>query len=339
MPGLWSGTTYRNGKPVQTGSPEWPNAPWDRQPATLPFQRSGPVYDPRTGTGTTGGTVYSPGYVPGGRGGGPAVGIEPWQMGGRFGQPLGLPNFTAFTGSTASPQPANPDFTLNPAPHAGTGPFGQVPGPLGVPDAFGNLSKPIPNLAQLNAGASGNILSNLHGQLSPDTLAAIQDAGARFGVASGMPGSGLAQNRTLRDVGLTSQQLQAQGVQQYNPFVSTVANTQTVRPETQIGVAETNAINASAPDPAAQSSYAEQLFAKYLESINPAGGTIQNQRPAVNTAAVSIPAPSIPFSPVAAPVGGGGVAARPSWQNYPWQGDNAFANTVNWGPQSYWKGR
>jgi len=236
-------------------------------------------------------------------------------------------NQTLFPAQNQVVQPVNPVFTSNPQPQTGTGPFGQVPGPIGVPDVYGNLQKPVPILPQLNSAAAADILSNLHGELSPATQAAIQDAAARFGISSGMPGSGLARNKSLRDIGLTSEQIQAQGLQQLNPFLSTVSGTQTVRPETQIGLAETNAINASAPNPQAQSSYAEQLFNKYLSGVNgpnPAGGTgvfgtnrfATGIAPDRNISTGGFSAPASPFSPYGV---GSGIPLRANpWDKFPW---------------------
>jgi hypothetical protein len=71
--------------------------------------------------------------------------------------------------------------------------------------------------------------------------------------------------------------MQNQGLQQYNQLIPTVSGTQTVRPETQIGVAEQNALNRAAPDPGQAASYAQILFDRYLNSLSrpssPAAGT------------------------------------------------------------------
>jgi len=102
--------------------------------------------------------------------------------------------------------------------------------------------------------------------MRPATIAAIQDAGARFGVSSGMPGSGLVWNKTLRDIGLTSEDVQNQGLNAYNAIIPTISRTQTVAPELQAEIADRNATYAAAPDPGAAQSYAEELFNKYLGS-------------------------------------------------------------------------
>src|SRR5207244_9608862 len=98
--------------------------------------------------------------------------------------------------------PAGGGFNLNPTPGFGMCAFGAVPGQLSLPNPFADISSVFPNLGGINKQASSNILSKLRGQLSPETQAALQDASARFGISSGMPGSGLQRNRTGRDLGL-----------------------------------------------------------------------------------------------------------------------------------------
>lgn len=171
--------------------------------------------------------------------------------------------FTPF-GNASSTVP----FNVNPAPQGGNGAFGAVPGPIGIPNVAGDLAAQYPNLSKTNAAASDAILSKLHGELSPDTIKQIQDAAAQFGVSSGMPGSGLAFNKSLRDIGLTSEQMKEEGIKDYNSIIPTISGTQTVKPETKVDIASLNALNAAAPDPAAAASYAQQLFDKYLATLS-----------------------------------------------------------------------
>lgn len=156
-------------------------------------------------------------------------------------------------------------FNLNPNPQSGSGAFGAVPGAIGMPDPFGDLSNVYPNLSGSNTAASQAILSRLRGELSPDTINAIRDAAATFGVGSGMPGGGLSRNLTLRDLGRTREDLISRGLQEYNALLPTISGTQTVRPETQVDIATQNALNRAAPNPTAAANYAQQMFDKYLK--------------------------------------------------------------------------
>lgn len=164
----------------------------------------------------------------------------------------------------------------------GGSPFGSIPTPTAVPNPAAALAGQIPTLPGLNKQASGVIGSELMGQLSPDTRRAIADAGAAFAVGNGMPGTNaltgtLANNRTAATIGQTSQQLQHQGLQDYNSFIPTVSKTQTVDPALQADVQFQNAVNAAAPNPAAAQSYAESLFNQYIKALNPPAKTPVNK--------------------------------------------------------------
>jgi len=176
---------------------------------------------------------------------------------------------------------------------AGTGPFGQVPGVVGLPSPSADLGAVLPGLAPATSQASQDVMAKLRGELSPGTINSIQDTAARFGVTSGMPGfspGSLAGNRGLRDIGLTAEAQTQQGLQDYNALTQNVSNTQTVRPETQIALAEQNAVNAAAPNPQAAQSYAESLFNKYLNQIH--GGVGGQGRPPIRQASGGVaPAP------------------------------------------------
>lgn len=148
--------------------------------------------------------------------------------------------------------------------------FGTRVSPITTPNPYADLSKVYPNLSGTNAQLSGDILSQLKGQLSPQTMQMIQDAGASYGVASGMPGSGMARNRTLRDLGIASEDVQNKGIQNYISSLPTISRTQTVSPELQSEISYSNAVNAAAPNPAAAANYSQQLFNQYLSALNPA---------------------------------------------------------------------
>ena len=82
-----------------------------------------------------------------------------------------------------------------------------------------SFSALYPNLDATQGQASANTLSQLRGELSPETLNAIQDSAARFGISSGMPlgggGNTITGNFGRKLVGQTSQGLQSQGLQNY----------------------------------------------------------------------------------------------------------------------------
>lgn len=177
-------------------------------------------------------------------------------------------NFGRFTGSGNTSGIPSPTET-----------FGSRVGQIATPNPYSDLSAIYPNLGGTNAAVSSAISTKLAGQLSPETLAGIQDDAARYGVSSGMPGltpDSMASHYGLYRGALARENLTQQGVQDYNATIPTISSTQTVRPETQFAIGEQNAVNAAAPDPAAASSYAQQLFYKYLNALKPAspsGGT------------------------------------------------------------------
>lgn len=180
--------------------------------------------------------------------------------------------FPSFGTNYARSVMAPGEFNLNPQPRQGQGAFGSVPGNIGLPNPSADLSKVYPNLTGTNSAVSDQIMSQLRGELSPDTIAAIQNAAATYGVTSGMPGSGLQWNKSLRDLGIATEDQISKGISNYNATIPTVSGTQTVRPETQVDVATQNAVWNSAPDPAAAASYAQQLFDKYLGSLSQSFG-------------------------------------------------------------------
>src|SRR5258708_39525689 len=65
----------------------------------------------------------------------PATGL-PW--GSYIPQSYGPPKLLGKTGASAPV--TNPPFNINPAPQQGSGTFGAVPGPIGMPNPYGDLS-------------------------------------------------------------------------------------------------------------------------------------------------------------------------------------------------------
>src|SRR6266576_2988428 len=167
-------------------------------------------------------------------------------------------------------------YDVNPLPTSGSDTtFGRVPGPIGLPSPAYDLSLQFPDLGKANTSISSNILNELGGNLSPSTMKLLQHQAAQFGVSSGMPGSGLSQNRYLRDLGLISEgQIQA-GMKNYASIIPTISGTQTVNPNLQSEIASRNAQVAAAPNPQKAQSYAQDLFNKYLQMMRgPGGGTV-----------------------------------------------------------------
>jgi hypothetical protein len=159
------------------------------------------------------------------------------------------------------------NYNINSPPQSGSGFAGAVPGPIDLPNPYQDVARHLPSLGPLNNAAGSDVLSQLHGQLSPETLARIQDASASFGISSGMPGSGLQRNRTARDLGLATEDLQNQGLKNYGNLLGTVSKTQTIDPGLEADIASRNATFAAAPNPAAATSHAEDLFNSYLNSM------------------------------------------------------------------------
>lgn len=146
---------------------------------------------------------------------------------------------------------------------AGRTAFGSVPGPIGVPqNIFGQLNTSVPNFGANTAGTSNVIGSELSGQVSPATLNALKTASAQFGVASGMPGSGLETNQLFGNIAGFSENRQRQGVQDYFSQAGTLGRLQT-DPALAAEVSARNADLQAAPDPRLQH---QQQIDDYLKA-------------------------------------------------------------------------
>lgn len=163
---------------------------------------------------------------------------------------------------------ATPTYSPSPVARTGTNAYGYVPGATGLPDPAGDLSKLYPNLTGTNAAISGNIMHELSGELSPETVNSIRDRAASFGVSSGMPGSGLASYGGLRNLGIATEDLQQRGLQDYLGATAGISKTQTVNPETQIGLSQSNAALNAAPDPTMAAKEQQRLFDEYLKKTS-----------------------------------------------------------------------
>jgi hypothetical protein len=149
-----------------------------------------------------------------------------------------------------------------------------VPGDISNPNPFGDLSALYPNLSGTNSTISSNVMNELNGQLSPSTINNIRNNAASFGVSSGMPGSNFQGNQGLANLGLTTEKLQGQGLQDYLSAITGISKTQTVDPALQTEIATQNSVWNAAPDPAAAAKEQQNLFDQYLKkTMSPAGGT------------------------------------------------------------------
>lgn len=173
-------------------------------------------------------------------------------------------------------------YNVNPAPTGGNGPYGQVPGPVGVPPStFQQAVDAVPGLGgAAPTQLTNNILNELKGQLSPQALKNMQDTAARFSVSSGMPGSNaylgsLANNKNLLGNILTTQDIQHQGAQDYTSALQAIGGQQ-LNPSLLAEIAAHNAQLAAAPNP---TQAAQQQLLNYYGALNsarsggPAGGT------------------------------------------------------------------
>ena len=213
-----------------------------------------------------------------------------------------------YPGAPKRPTPAAPgtsgsDFNLHPSPTGGNGAYGLVPGQLGLPDPYKDLSGVLPNLSGLNAQAGQDVLGQLSGQLSPETINQLQDQAAQFGITSGMPGSNLAGRSGLKNLGLSVEGLQNQGLQNYNSLIPTVSHTQTVSPDLQNNIADRNSIFASAPDPGAAARAAEDAFNRGRGPMAGFGGGGASVNP-------GMPNLSLPSHTETGAYGAGGGASR-----------------------------
>jgi hypothetical protein len=168
-----------------------------------------------------------------------------------------------------------------PTPTSGTGIFGQVPGALPTPNPFASVAAAFPATQQAQQQGASNILSELEGQLSPQTLATIQNQGAAWGVQSGMPGSGVQTNWDLAKAAQVSQGEQQTGLQQYNSMAGNSSQYLTVNPALESDIQQINAIDAASPNPAEAgmiNMLSEIAGMGWGYSMNkPGAGTQQNQ--------------------------------------------------------------
>lgn len=233
------------------------------------------------------------------------------------------------TRTSTTPAPAPSGYTPNPAPQAGSGTaYGRVPGNTPVPPStFTQTAGVYPGLARQAGQISSNVLSELEGALSPETMDSINQHAAEFGVTSGMPLSGFAANQGLRSLGLNVEATQHQGLQDYLSSLSGIGNAQ-LPPALLAQISGHNAELAAAPDPQMA---AQQMIKNYQNAMRGYGGaTFQN--PSGGTGLYTNPSPfttqdaNLQDAPALASTGGatmvGGVPYYggqdvPGGQSYP----------------------
>jgi hypothetical protein len=142
--------------------------------------------------------------------------------------------------------------------------YGTVPGPIGIPpNVFSQISGAVPNFPGLTGGTSNVIQSELGGNVSPGTMNALKTASAQFGVANGMPGSGLQENQLFGNIAGFSEGQAHKGIQDYLSLISGVGPTMT-NPNLAAEIAGRNAGYAAAPDPRLAAQEQERLWKEGL---------------------------------------------------------------------------
>jgi hypothetical protein len=149
--------------------------------------------------------------------------------------------------------------------------FGTVPSPINLPPNLFTQLGQVPGFSGNTTGTGNVISSQLAGTVSPMTLNALKTGAAQFGVASGMPGSGLETNQLFGNIAGFSEGQQQKGVQNYLAQVGALGPTMT-SPGLAAEIAAHNADLAAAPDPklAAQEQFNQWL--KGFQYTSGAGG-------------------------------------------------------------------
>ena len=113
-------------------------------------------------------------------------------------------NYSAYSQGNAAtaPNPALARSSAIPQPQGGQGPYGAVPGPTAIPPStYQQSAGVLKSLPALTAKTGQDVMNELNGVLSPETINNIQSHAAQFGVSSGMPGSGFAGSQGLESIG------------------------------------------------------------------------------------------------------------------------------------------
>jgi len=114
---------------------------------------------------------------------------------------------------------------------------------------YNDLNAAYPQLGKTTSQVSSNILKRLRGELSPETQNAIQDASARFGITSGMPGSQMGGYRTARDLGRATEDIQRMGGQDFLATLGAYSDTIAPSARSQMQNNQSNPSSKSATRP------------------------------------------------------------------------------------------
>jgi hypothetical protein len=161
-------------------------------------------------------------------------------------------------------------FNINPQPTYNPTALGMNVGAISAPPSIWEQTLAAnPSFADMTKMEGDVVKSQLAGQLSPETMRSIGNYAASRGVSLGQPSSPLSNLIGMNVTGVSAEQLQQQGSQNYLNFLGTVGGMQN-NPAMLAQIAETNAVNAAAPNPELAFNKAMQLYNQYS---NPAGGT------------------------------------------------------------------
>jgi hypothetical protein len=160
--------------------------------------------------------------------------------------------------------PVLANYNTTPSTQTGSGAYGAVPGAVATPPStYEQVSGILPQLSSLTSQNADLIGQQMKGILPTDVIQQIQNQAASWGVSSGMPGSGLSQNLSLRDLGLTSLSQQQAGQDNYLKTLSGLGQQQ-LDPGLLTSLGQYNSTMAAAPNPAAA---AEQQAQDYQDSM------------------------------------------------------------------------
>lgn len=161
-----------------------------------------------------------------------------------------------------APYTGTTDYSVNPAPQPGAGPFGKVPGPIGIPpNIYEQLSTVSPELTALTPTAAGYVGKELGGVLTDPEKKALQDQAAAWSYGAGVPMTspfGIGANKWDTSRLLATMNREKQGLADYQSLLGNIGALQTPQ-ALATEIAARNAEMAAAPDP-------EQAFKAMMDA-------------------------------------------------------------------------